>query len=397
MKHSQHLNGRPSPVHLRAELSTRLRARRAEIEQAALTRAHAIADPTDADPLYREGLRVAIAIAVDYALEAIERGEERAPPPPPTLLAQSRIAARHGIGLDVVLRRYLAGYGLIGDYLIEEVECSGLHDGSALRRLLRGQAAVLDRLLDAISEEYSREAENCLTSTDQRRAQRVERLLAGEPLDTSELGYDFDAHHIALVASGPDAAEPIRQLSASLDRLLLLVQPDEMTVWAWLCGRLKPDPAELHSIFSSSWPNQGVLALGEPADGVAGWRLSHRQAKAALPIVERSSDRVVRYADVALIASMLKDDLLATSLRRLYLEPLRSDRAGRATLRETASAYFATERNISSTAAYLGVSRNTVANRLAVIEARIGRPLSTCATEIESALRLDEVSNQADA
>src|SRR4029077_6656331 len=116
----------------------------------------------------------------------------------------------------------------------------------------------------------------------------------------------------------------------------------------------------------------------------------HRQAKAALPVAERRGQVIVRYADVALLASMLRDDLLATSLRQLYLEPLARAKDGGKVARETLRAYFATERNISSTAAVLGVDRRTVTNRIRAAEDLFGRPLGDFATELETALLLDE-------
>ncbi len=60
-------------------------------------------------------------------------------------------------------------------------------------------------------------------------------------------------------------------------------------------------------------------------------------------------------------------------------------------LRQTLRAYFAAERNASSTAAALGVSRQTVINRLRVVEERLGRSLGSCAVEVEAALRLEDM------
>jgi DNA-binding PucR family transcriptional regulator len=108
------------------------------------------------------------------------------------------------------------------------------------------------------------------------------------------------------------------------------------------------------------------------------------------PIAERRGQAVVRYADVALLASILRDDLLATSLRQLYLEPLARVKDGGKVGRETLRAYFATERNISSTAAALGVDRRTVTNRIRAVEELFGRPLRDFATELETALLLDD-------
>ena len=99
-------------VQARHDLAERLRGRAPEIEGEVMTRVFAIADP-DPDPAYAEGLRTAVCAATAYAIEIVERGEEHAPPPPPILLAQARLAARAGVGLDTVLRRYCAGQNLL--------------------------------------------------------------------------------------------------------------------------------------------------------------------------------------------------------------------------------------------------------------------------------------------
>jgi hypothetical protein len=379
----------------RAALSARLRERRGEIEQAILTRTFALTDsgePIDLntlDPTYLQGLRTAVAAAVDYGLEVIEHGEERAPYPPPALLAQARLAARFGIGLDTVLRRYSAGYLLLADFLLEEAEQSGLRP-PFLQRLLRAQAA-LDRLLAAVSEEYAREARERPGTTEQRRAERIERLLAGELVDSSGLEYDLEGHHLALLVAGPGVAGALSELATAMDCRLLSACRGDDTLWAWLGSRRVPDPDELRRHASAIWPAGATLASGEPGQGLPGWRLSHRQAKAALQVALRSPEPFARYADVALLAAVLGDDLLASSLRKLYLEPLEAERDGGEVARETLRAYFAAQRNVSSAAAALGVNRNTVSSRLRTTEEAIGRPLSSCGPELEAALRLAEL------
>jgi DNA-binding PucR family transcriptional regulator len=72
----------------------------------------------------------------------------------------------------------------------------------------------------------------------------------------------------------------------------------------------------------------------------------------------------------------------------LFLAPLAEERDGGAVARQTLRAYFEAERNASSAAALLEVSRQTVGSRLRAIEERIGRPLSACANELEATMRL---------
>ena len=357
-----------------------------------LDRVHAVSEPNETiDPEYADGLRAAVSAALDYGLAAIEHGEERSPLIPTVLLAQARLAARNGVNLDTVLRRYFAGYTLLGDFLIQEVEKGGLPRGAALQRMLRAQAALFDRLVAAVAEEHTREAEGRMRSSAQRRVEQVRRLLAGELIETAGLSYELDAWHLGAIAAGRGAERAIRDVAAALDRRLLLVQPDGGTVWAWLGGRRRVAAAEVASLAASSPLERVSLAIGEPGEGFAGWRLTHRQAKAALPIALRAQQGPVRYADVALLASMLQDDLLVSSLGQLYLSPLAEERDGGEVLRQTLRAYFAAERNVSSAAAALGVNRHTVTNRLHAIEQRLDRSLDTCAVELEAALRLEDL------
>jgi PucR-like helix-turn-helix protein/diguanylate cyclase with GGDEF domain len=382
-----------SPVaHSPAELAVRLRGRRPEIEAAALTRVNAIADSSSAaDPAYVQGLRGAVAAALDYGIAAVERGEDRGPPIPVALRAQARIAARNGVSLDTVLRRYFGGYSLLGYFIIEEASRDGLMDGAELQRLLAAQAVIFDRLLRTVSEEHTRESEALVVSSEQRQAKRIERLLEGELIDTTGIAYDFGGWHLGAVAAGPDAVEGLRELSQALDCRLLLVRPDDGTAWVWLGSRRKHESAEPIRLAASPDAGHRVLAVGEPAQGLAGWRLTHRQAAAAMPIALRTPGSAVRYTDVALLASVLRDDLFATSLRMLYLAPLKAGGDGGETLRRTLRAYFEAGRNVSSAAAALGVKRHTVTKRLRAIEGKIGRPIDSCGAELDVALRLEEV------
>jgi hypothetical protein len=247
---------------------------------------------------------------------------------------------------------------------------------------------LFDRLLALIGDEHSREVAATTPTAEKRHAERIERLLAGEPLDTTGIDYDFGGHHLGAIAVGKDAERAIRGLTVAFDRRLLLVKPDEDQVWAWFGGRRELAPADLQTGLAQV-PLTGVsLALGEANEGITGWRLTHRQAKAALPIAIRSG-KTVRYSEVALLAAVLRDDLLATSLREIYLKPIEQGRDGGEAARQTLLAYFAAERNVSSAAAGMGLSRRTVTNRLRAIERRLGQPLSAISAELEIALRLE--------
>jgi PucR C-terminal helix-turn-helix domain/GGDEF-like domain len=388
---SSALTSASSQKRARVELLKGLRERRGEIEAAILTRIYADDAPTEApDPEYAEGLRAAVPAAIEYCLEGIERSEARPPPLPPALLSQARVAARNGVSLDTVLRRYFAGYVLLGDFLIDEAEAGGLSTGVELKRLLRALAVSFDLLLVGVSEEHAREEQNVVRSSERQRSELIERLLAGEPLEGTELGYSFEGYHLGAIAKGSGAHEALCELAKAMDRRLLLLERGEGAVWAWLGGRRAPDPAELERYLASTWPESLPLALGEPGECLEGWRLTHRQAAAALPLALRRPEKAVHYGDVALLAAVLQDELLASSLRKLYLEPLEAERDGGEAWRETLRAYFAAGRNAAAAAAALGVRRHTVTSRLRAIEGRLGSPLEACAAEVYIVLRLAE-------
>jgi hypothetical protein len=373
--------------HARSELADRLRSRRGELEQALLARVYGVADPTETeDSVYLEGFRTAAAAAVDLALETIEKPDAGAPIPAPFLL-QARLAARNGVRLDTVLRRYAAGQAILVDFTIASIERETAITSAELRTLLAASSAAFDRLLQAVGEEYAREAEVHPKARDRSKVEVVERLMAGEMVGSPHLAYPLDGWHIGLVLEGADARHPLHDLAREVDRILLLVEPRPQVLWAWLGGGRR---IETRDVVRStlSWGLDVTLAAGEPGRGVAGWRLSHKQALAVLPFAEGAPVAVARYADKGLLASIRKDQVLVESLRALYLDPLSSDREDGDVLRHTLRAYFAADSNISSAASALQVHRQTVTSRLHTVEERLGRPISQCALELNVALEL---------
>jgi AcrR family transcriptional regulator len=149
-----------APREARIVLVTRLRWRHGEISKAIFAR---VSDPwfdrmgID-DPEYLAGLRAAGAAALDYVLVGIERLGEPLEAVPSALLAQARRAARAGVGLDTVLRRYLAGYAVLEDIIMQEAEHDRLlGQGRALRHVLWSISLLVDHLIAAVSGAYSKE------------------------------------------------------------------------------------------------------------------------------------------------------------------------------------------------------------------------------------------------
>ena len=142
----------------RADLVARLDSRREELEAAILARIREdlLGSPGHEDAEYLMGLRAAVTEAVGHGLRGIQEGEEWSPSVPAEVLAQARRAARIGVSLDTVLRRYVAGHTLLEDYVMQEADRDFSGHGNALRRVLRAQASLLDGLLGAIVSEVPR-------------------------------------------------------------------------------------------------------------------------------------------------------------------------------------------------------------------------------------------------
>lgn len=372
------------------QLSEALRSREDEIEQAVRARILALdAAAGPADPLYLEGLFAAVSATLDHLLRGLERPGDLPPKIPSALLAQARRAAQFNVPLELTLRRYTAGQAILSEFLVGECQASSSKSDDLLHDGIRTLAFLSDRLLTAIAEEFRSELGSRVRTSDGRLVAAVERILAGERPRRVDLDYDLGGYHLGIVARGIDLRRSIRKLAADLDRRLLFVPAPGQTVWAWLGGRRSFEVREIESVRRRRWPAAAALAIGEPGKGIDDWRLTHRQARAALPVAVGRSCTVC-YGDVAMLVAAVNDELLSTSLGRMYLHPLRSDRDGGIEARRTLRAYFAADGNTSSAAAMLRVKRHTVTNRLRSIEERIGRPLSECLPEMITALRMAE-------
>jgi hypothetical protein len=376
---------------LRLAVGARLRARQEEIHEAVIHRAFSIAPPSGREaPGYAEALRAAIPSAVEQAVGAIELGEERVGPTPAAIFVQAAASARSEVGLEVVMRRYAAGYSTISDFLHEEIRALGGSSIGGYTMLQRDLTALFDRFIVEVSETYREEEGRSLPSPRQRRLERVRRLLAGDLLDPAGLDYPLGASHLAVIVSGPEPEKAAAGLAGRLDRLILVGESSIGRCAVWLGGSRRLETEGLDVALRGLVDEGHRLSLGEPGEGVAGWRRTRRQAEAAYLVAERGSRPVVHYRDVALVAAALRDPDLSHYLAETYIRPLEGDRLA---LRETIGAFLESGKNATSAAAALGITRQTVTSRLRAAEEKVGRPLELCAAQLETALRLAELAD----
>jgi DNA-binding NarL/FixJ family response regulator len=226
------------------------------------------------------------------------------------------------------------------------------------------------------------------------RAEGVRRLLTDErAVSDGILGYGLTAWHLGLIGTGSDTERILKSLQSELDCQLLCVEHDAESICAWLGGQQKSVIRDLARLASVKWPKGASLAVGEPREGLDGWRRTHREALAALPVARRRSQRLTKCADVVLEAAVLKDDVLMRSLKDVYLAPLDSLGIGADTARKTLSAYFATGHNVKAAADRLRVDRRTVWYRLSRIAERLDRLPGEPRAELDVALRVEALND----
>lgn len=381
---------RSSTTEVRQELATRLRCRQSEIDRAVLDRVAEVEIPEAiTDTEYVVGLRGAVEEAVDYALCGIELGEVPASAIPLAASAQARRAARNGVPLDTVLRRYHAGDRVLFEVILGEARDLPCE---SLQAILRDHGPLVDHLTAGIATEYMHEIDRISRSPTQRLSEQVKALLAGQTAKEADIDYPLEGWHIGLIVRGPKADRVILRIGNTLGRLVLCVpEGDPNTRWAWFGGPRSPKMSDLETLLAEELPSEVSVALGEPRQGLDGWRLTHREAQIALRVALYRPRPITKCRDVMLLAAMVQDQHVAAALIATYLRPLEGRAQHGQVLRRTLRAYFKTGQNAASTAAMLKLNRNTVERHLKVVELKVGQTLDTCGTQIQVALWAEDL------
>lgn len=339
---------------------------------------------------HTRGVEKAVWAILEHTCCVIEGNEDQRLHP--DVIAHSRALARAGFETHTLLERYTEGKTVFKEHLRQ---ANAAVNGRSQAGYIEAEQSIeraFERLLRMVRKEHRAECERLKRSSATRQLEEVRQVLSGEVNYLPEgLGYDSSATHIGVVGSGPGVEGEIRRLAKMLGGQPLIVQASPDRFWAWIGLKLQASADRLDDALKAEWADTVRMAIGKPAAGISGWRRTHRQARVVFPIAIRGDNPVVRYADVALLAATAGDDLLQDFLQEDYLTPLASTRDGGETLKAALSAYFAKDRQVSSAAKSLGVKRHTVRKRLDDVERLLGRPLESCAAELELALRIAEV------
>jgi hypothetical protein len=388
----------------RINLARRLRSRKVELQQIIFTHVRtAVPDgANDHDAQLAVGLHEMIAACVDCGLASVEQGARWSGPIPPVVAAQAGRGASSGVSLTTALCRCVAGHTLLWSFVLEEIVRHDLPDEQRFALLLQASAAMgamLASVQAVLADAHTSEIVRRARSHEQHRAEIVDKLLADQPVDPgelAELGYELDGWHLGMIATGPRAGKAVRALAAGLGCELLPVAHGSEIVWAWLGAQRRVAFAEIERVLSSAGEYVDLsLAIGEPGRGAEGWRQTHREAEGALLVARyrggRNEQTLTRYLHVATEATVLRDDALADSLIETYLAPLDGMRIGGQAARRTLRALFETGHNVTSASFALKVDRSTVHRQRTEIERRLDCRLHDHQSDIEVALRVEDL------
>jgi DNA-binding PucR family transcriptional regulator len=222
-----------------------------------------------------------------------------------------------------------------------------------------------------------------------------------------QLGYRLGRTHLAFVVWGEaednergDDLGMIERVASEIGNgqapgQPLLVPFGTDLVAGWIGGPGLPSPADLEEIRIASAVEAGLqVGFGSPADGVAGFRQSHLQAKHALRVALLGRARpgsVTVYERVALTALASADLEHARDFVASELGPLAADDDTTRRLAATLRVYLEERSSPKRAAKRLGVHENTIPNRIRAAQALLPRPIEERMPEYLVALRLRSV------
>ena len=329
--------------------------------------------------------------------------------PPDDALAVARTYLLRGIPLPVLLRVYRVGHGFVyrewlaalfaGDHPADWV-------GPLVERSMALSFAYVDAMSTHVAEAYARERAGSVRSADLVRAETVRAILSGADVDldaaSRRLGCELRHWHVGMVlwADPSDEGEgSVSRLEAAADDVAaglgcsraVLVPTARSMAWAWSTTPGRPDPDRLDEA-GRRYRRDGVsVALGEPAEALAGFIRSHGeaiQARRVCLLAARPGGSVTAYRDVDLLALLTADVESARRLVETQLGALAADDDTALRLRATLRAYLEQDHSFAAAARQLGIHENTVKYRVRQCEEILGRPAGERSLKLAAALAL---------
>lgn len=353
----------------------------------------------------RELSRGSVAVVLGCLMELHARGSLQELEVPEVLLGPAELVSR-GIGIEHMLRSvhtaHAVGMRAVMDACERLVPADLRFEES--RRVADVLLELTGFLLEAMTQEFADAHVAWSATSSAVRRELVQQILDPEGPGVTAgdartvLGYDLDAHHLALVLWADVTSEiSATQLEAGARSLLrrsgatgaLVIPVGRRRVWAW--GSRSTD-ADLE-VNDVDVPPGARCALGVVAHGPEGFRTGHLQALEAVRVAELSVQEsgVFRYADLELVCMASRDLVAARAMVQRELGGLAALDEAATELRDTLGRYLAEERSLNRSAEALHVARSTVAYRVRRAEELRGAPIEERRPQLQVALLLADV------
>ena len=333
--------------------------------------------------------------------------------PPTAALEHARRLAQRGTDVDELVRAYRVGHQGVLKLILDEVRAAQLETELGWRvfeEIAASSFTYIDRVSHQVVTAYQTERDRWLANRNQMRALRVREVLAGGDLDiddtTDHIRYPLHRLHLALIVwcaekEDGDELDAMERFVADLAAALgarerpLFVASDRITGWAWIPLTAGTGDGVVGAIreFVRLRPDSPWMTVGNPLDGLPGFRQSHRQAAAArtVAMAPGAPPRPVTAADepgLAVAAQFSSDLDQARSWVCHVLGPLASDTDSDERLRDTLRGFLRNSSSFKASADELHLHVNSVKYRVQRAIERRGQPIEDDRIDVEIALLL---------
>jgi DNA-binding PucR family transcriptional regulator len=337
------------------------------------------------------------ALRYDIAVERVEA--------PTAALEYARRLAQHGVPVNALVRAYRLGQRRMNEVIFAELRAIDIPEAMrvpVIEAITGTMFSYIDWMSQQVVVVYEDDRERWLENQNSLRALRVREVLAGnKPVDadaaSTAIRYPLRWHHLGLVMWYPDAGPEGDQLGR-LQRFLrelgeaagaaaspLFAAADRSCGWGWLPYKaaVAAAPAKVRE-FTLARQDSPSVAIGTMANGVNGFRQSHREAQTARSvavIAKQPAPTVISATDPGLsVVARLGTDMADTrEWVAAVLGDLAADSENDARLRETLRVFLACGSSYKVAAEELNLHFNSVKYRVGRAIARRGRDIgSTC-------------------
>ncbi len=332
---------------------------------------------------------------------------------PAEAMHYAREFVRNGLPIETLMRAYQVGHQVFVGTMLERL-ASRVADRDLLAETVSYCSAWMFPFLDAvqlgITESFMAERERWVRSAAALRADEVRAILDGSTVDeqraSQRLRYSLARTHVAVVVWGEEGEDEdgtigiFERVAHDIERTLggtdaLCVPLGRRTLAAWIGLRTVPDIALLRALRDKDALAVGArVAVGDPHEGIDGFRRSHEEALLARRVVHlgrRAPGAVARYGDVALTGLLTHDVGEARRFAERELGALGAETDAARRIAATLRVFLEEGSSFVRAARRLGVHENTVAYRVRRAGELLGHPVEERQLELRVALMLADV------